>query len=181
MLLQSDDEFHNFQFRSKKNNKLVQDTVHILNYSHNYNVMVGRDIDGAETYRISELAALAGVTKRTVDYYTNLGLLTPARSCSNYRYYDENALKRLIFIVDCKKQRLALSDIKDRLENQFPSSAKLDDEIGNLALEIDHMNQNISGILHRFERLKPEDRDKLKSKLPPEKLAAFQSFMLLLS
>ncbi|MCY8721168.1 Cu(I)-responsive transcriptional regulator, partial [Bacillus sp. S10C12M] len=51
---------------------------------------------------------------------------------------------------------------------------------GNLALEIDHMNQNISGILHRFERLKPEDRDKLKSKLPPEKLAVFQSFMLLL-
>lgn len=76
---------------------------------------------------------------------------------------------------------MALSDIKDRLENQFPSSAKLDDEIGNLALEIDHMNQNISGILHRFERLKPEDRDKLKSKLPPEKLAVYQSFMLLLS
>ncbi|MCY8721167.1 MerR family DNA-binding transcriptional regulator, partial [Bacillus sp. S10C12M] len=81
MLLQSEYEFHSSGPRLAKNNKLVQDTLHILNYSHNYNVMVGRDIDGAETYRISELAALAGVTKRTVDYYTNLGLLTPARSC----------------------------------------------------------------------------------------------------
>ncbi|MED4812946.1 MerR family transcriptional regulator [Bacillus atrophaeus] len=142
---------------------------------------MGRDLDGAETYRISELAALAGVTKRTVDYYTNLGLLTPARSCSNYRYYDENALKRLMFIVDCKQQRLALSDIKDRLENQFPSSTLKDDEIGILTSEINHMNQNISGILHRFERLQPEERDKLKSKLAPEKLTVLQSFLLLLS
>lgn len=109
----------------KKNNKLVQDTVHILNYSHNYNVMVGRDIDGAETYRISELAALAGVTKRTVDYYTNLGLLTPARSCSNYRYYDENALKRLIFIVDCKKQRLACPILKIDWRTSFPLQLNL--------------------------------------------------------
>ncbi|WP_395536657.1 MerR family transcriptional regulator, partial [Oceanimonas smirnovii] len=29
-----------------------------------------RDADGAEKYRIGELAAAAGVTKRTVDYYT---------------------------------------------------------------------------------------------------------------
>ena len=121
---------------------------------------MGRDLDGAETYRISELAELAGVTKRTVDYYTNLGLLKPDRSCSNYRYYDTLALNRLKFIVACKSSDL-LSDIKDRLENQFPSSA-LPDDIGNLASEIDHMNQNISVILNRFEKLEPEERAQLK-------------------
>ncbi len=78
--------------------------------------------DGAEKkYRIGELAQIAQVTKRTVDYYTNLGLLAPVRSCSNYRYYDEHALKRLQLIVLCKQQRLALSDIKSRLDEQFPS------------------------------------------------------------
>lgn len=141
---------------------------------------MGRDLDGAETYRISELAELAGVTKRTVDYYTNLGLLKPDRSCSNYRYYDTLALNRLKFIVACKKQRLALSDIKDRLENQFPSSA-LPDDIGNLASEIDHMNQNISVILNRFEKLEPEERAQLKKGWLLKKLAVLQSFMLLLS
>ncbi|ANF35850.1 copper efflux transcriptional regulator, CueR [Bacillus velezensis] len=75
---------------------------------------------------------------------------------------------------------MALSDIKDRLENQFPSSA-LPDDIGNLASEIDHMNQNISVILNRFEKLEPEERAQLKKRLAPEKLAVLQSFMLLLS
>lgn len=141
---------------------------------------MGRDLDGAETYRISELAELAGVTKRTVDYYTNLGLLKPDRSCSNYRYYDTLALNRLKFIVACKKRRLALSDIKDRLENQFPSSA-LPDDIGNLASEIDHMNQNISVILNRFEKLEPEERAQLKKGWLLKSLQCFNHLSLLLS
>ncbi|ATH94885.1 MerR family transcriptional regulator [Bacillus glycinifermentans] len=138
-----------------------------------------RDADGAEKYRIGELAAAAGVTKRTVDYYTNLGLLTPARSCSNYRYYDEAALKRLKFITDCKQQRLALSDIKLRLEKQFPSSSA-NDEIGSLTSEIDHVNDTISVIVNRLNRLKPDERAALKSRLSSEKLAVIQSLMLLL-
>ncbi|MEC1261749.1 MerR family transcriptional regulator [Bacillus swezeyi] len=139
-----------------------------------------RDADGAEKYRIGELAASAGVTKRTVDYYTNLGLLTPIRSCSNYRYYDEAALKRLKFITDCKQQRLALSDIKLRLENQFPSSVVNDDEIGSLTTEIDHVNDHISVIINRLERLNPDERKILKSRLSPDKMTVIQSFMLLL-
>ena len=139
-----------------------------------------RDADGAEKYRIGELAAAAGVTKRTVDYYTNLGLLTPDRSCSNYRYYDEAALKRLKFIMDCKQQRLALSDIKERLENQFPSSTVNDDEIGSLTTEIDHVNDNISVIINRLKRLNPDERKILKSRLTPEKMTVIQSFLLLL-
>ncbi|TWN79473.1 MerR family transcriptional regulator [Bacillus licheniformis] len=139
-----------------------------------------RHADGAEKYRIGELAAAAGVTKRTVDYYTNLGLLTPDRSCSNYRYYDEAALKRLKFIMDCKQQRLALSDIKERLENQFPSSTVNDDEIGSLTTEIDHVNDNISVIINRLKRLNPDERKILKSRLSPEKMTVIQSFLLLL-
>ncbi|AFJ61031.1 MerR family transcriptional regulator [Bacillus sp. CN2] len=43
------------------------------------------------------------------------------------------------------------------------------------------MNQNISVILNRFEKLEPEERAQLKKRLAPEKLAVLQSFMLLLS
>ncbi|MFS3912714.1 MerR family transcriptional regulator [Bacillus australimaris] len=138
--------------------------------------------DGAEKkYRIGELAQIAQVTKRTVDYYTNLGLLAPVRSCSNYRYYDEHALKRLQLIVLCKQQRLALSDIKSRLDEQFPSQEEDHDELVHLTSDIDRMNEHMDRILTRCKQLQPEQREKLKEQLTPEKMTAVQSFLLLLS
>ncbi|ABV61589.1 MULTISPECIES: MerR family transcriptional regulator [Bacillus] len=138
--------------------------------------------DGAEKkYRIGELAQIAQVTKRTVDYYTNLGLLAPVRSCSNYRYYDEHALKRLQLIVLCKQQRLALSDIKSRLDEQFPSQKEASDELVHLTSDIDRMNEHMDRILVRCKQLEPEQREKLKEQLTPEKMTAVQSFLLLLS
>ncbi|MBU8639041.1 MerR family transcriptional regulator [Bacillus pumilus] len=138
--------------------------------------------DGAEKkYRIGELAQIAQVTKRTVDYYTNLGLLAPVRSCSNYRYYDEHALKRLQLIVLCKQQRLALSDIKSRLDEQFPSQKEDSDELVHLTSDIDRMNEHMDRILVRCKQLEPEQREKLKEQLTPEKMTAVQSFLLLLS
>ena len=41
---------------------------------------------------------MAHVTKRTVDYYTNIGLLKAERSASNFRFYNEEALKRIYLI-----------------------------------------------------------------------------------
>lgn len=138
--------------------------------------------DGAEKkYRIGELAQIAQVTKRTVDYYTNLGLLAPVRSCSNYRYYDEHALKRLQLIILCKQQRLALSDIKSRLDEQFPSQKEASDELVHLTSDIDRMNEHMDRILVRCKQLEPEQREKLKEQLTPEKMTAVQSFLLLLS
>ncbi|OPX85950.1 MAG: Mercuric resistance operon regulatory protein [Pelotomaculum sp. PtaB.Bin013] len=58
---------------------------------------------------------MAGVSKRTVDYYTNLGLLEPVRSARNYRYYTEEALIRLKLIEGLKEKRLTLEEIKERL------------------------------------------------------------------
>ncbi|WP_082788998.1 MerR family transcriptional regulator [Desulfolucanica intricata] len=66
-------------------------------------------------YRIGEIAELAGVSKRTVDYYTKLGLLKPVPSDTKYRYYCDEALIRLRLIDGLKKQRLTLEEIKERL------------------------------------------------------------------
>jgi len=59
---------------------------------------------------------LAGVSRRTIDYYTNLGLLKPLRSESHYRYYTEESLWRLKLIEGMKKQRYTLEEIKQRLD-----------------------------------------------------------------
>lgn len=68
-----------------------------------------------KNYKIGMIAELAGVSKRTVDYYTNLGLLDPLRSESNYRYYSQEALFRLKLIKGLKKERLTLKEIRKRL------------------------------------------------------------------
>ena len=47
-------------------------------------------------YRIEEVAARTGFTKRTLHYYEEIGLITPAgRSEGNYRLYSEADVARL--------------------------------------------------------------------------------------
>ncbi|RKJ54475.1 MerR family transcriptional regulator, partial [Butyricicoccus sp. 1XD8-22] len=45
---------------------------------------------------------MTGITKRTIDYYTSLGLLEAERSSSNYRYYTSEAINRLHEIEEMK-------------------------------------------------------------------------------
>lgn len=68
-------------------------------------------------FKIGELAELAGVSRRTIDYYTNLGLLKPERSESGYRYYTEDCLPLLKLIESMKNQRLTLDEIKGRMDD----------------------------------------------------------------
>lgn len=62
------------------------------------------------------MAELAGVSKRTIDYYTNLGLITPVQCAKKYRYYSEETLARLRLIESMKKQRFTLEEIKQQLD-----------------------------------------------------------------
>ncbi|PRY35158.1 MerR family transcriptional regulator [Umezawaea tangerina] len=62
--------------------------------------------------RIGELAARAGVSIRTVDYYTGLGLLKPAgRTASNYRLYAPADADRIAVIQRLETQGVSLDDI----------------------------------------------------------------------
>ena len=69
-------------------------------------------------YRIGELAQLANISKRTIDYYTSLGLLQAKRSQSNYRIYPEEALDDLKRIEEYKKMHLPLYEIKEEIRIQ---------------------------------------------------------------
>ena len=44
-------------------------------------------------YTVKQFADLAGVTRRTLHYYDEIGLLRPSEIADNrYRYYDDNAV-----------------------------------------------------------------------------------------
>ncbi len=65
-----------------------------------------------ELLRIGELAARAGVSTRTVDFYTGLGLLTPAgRSDGNFRLYRSDDVQRIAAIRRLEAQGIRLEDI----------------------------------------------------------------------
>lgn len=73
--------------------------------------------------RIGELAERAGVSTRTVDFYTGLGLLVPVgRTGGNFRLYDPADVNRVGVIRRLEAQGIRLDDITRALTT--PSSAK---------------------------------------------------------
>jgi MerR family copper efflux transcriptional regulator len=72
--------------------------------------------------RIGELAAAAGVSNRTVDFYTNLGLITPAqRTSGGYRLYDPATVELIGTIRQLEASGMALDDIAKDLANATPA------------------------------------------------------------
>lgn len=67
-------------------------------------------------FTIGELARRAGVNLQTIRYYERRKLLFPVeRKASGYRFYDEGALKRLVFIRRAKKLGFTLEEIRELL------------------------------------------------------------------
>ncbi len=65
-----------------------------------------------KTYRIGELVSLADVTRRTVHYYINKGLLPPAEGSGVLSYYTEDHLNRIILIRKLQESHLPLDEIR---------------------------------------------------------------------
>lgn len=105
--------------------------------------MVRRRSDGAVKLRIGDLAKVTGVTKRTIDYYTNLGLLQAERSQTNYRYYSEEQIEQIKTIEEFKKRKLSLEEIKEQLNKHKMNSF----DIEELKTNMKDLNEKIHQML----------------------------------
>lgn len=65
--------------------------------------------------KVNEVSIISGLSKRTLQYYDEKGLLTVQRSKENYRIYDEAALQRLWQILLYKEAGFALDEIRTLL------------------------------------------------------------------
>lgn len=65
--------------------------------------------------RTNEVSKLVGVSRRTLQYYDDEGMLMVERSENNYRLYDEEVLERLWKIMIYKEMGLDLKKIKQLL------------------------------------------------------------------
>ncbi|MEU7869287.1 MerR family transcriptional regulator [Dactylosporangium sp. NPDC049140] len=67
--------------------------------------------------RIGELANQAGVSTRTVDFYTGLGLIESAeRTAGNFRLYDASCIERIAAIKALEANGVSLADMAGALE-----------------------------------------------------------------
>ena len=67
-------------------------------------------------YGIEELADLGGVTRRTVRYYVQEGLLPPPLGLGRGRHYGEEHLARLLEVKALQEQGLPLSSIREAMD-----------------------------------------------------------------
>jgi DNA-binding transcriptional MerR regulator len=75
---------------------------------------------------IGELAQRVGVTRRTIRYYVEIGLIPPPAGAGKAAVYGPQHLERLETIKALQGYRLSLEEIRDRLAGRpVPSSAEL--------------------------------------------------------
>lgn len=140
---------------------------------------VRRGYVGNETLKIGELAEMANVTKRTVDYYTNLGLLKAERSASNYRYYSVGELERLRRIEGYKRENLSLEDIKGILKKDKEAASAIEEKGLQLKNKMDGLNEELQEFISLIEK-DGKSELLLKKQISRESMALIQSLLVLL-
>ena len=132
---------------------------------------------GTEKLKIGELAEKTGITKRTIDYYTNLGLLEAERSASNYRYYDPAMIDRLYFIEQRKQEGLSLVEIQHALHN----TAYEEIDVQILRLKMQDLEHDVSSLLKQMNKQDNQNIQSIKKNVSPESIALMQSLLLLIN
>ncbi|PKF86159.1 hypothetical protein CW306_24285 [Bacillus sp. BA3] len=125
------------------------------------------------------MAEMANVTKRTVDYYTNLGLLKAERSASNYRYYSVGELERLRRIEGYKRENLSLEDIKELLKKDKEDTSAIEEKGLQLKNKMDGLNEELQEFISLIEK-DGKSELLLKKQISRESMALIQSLLVLL-
>ena len=99
-------------------------------------------------YTVKQLADLAGVSRRTLHHYDEIGLLKPSSVAqNNYRYYDEDALLRLQQILFYRELGLSLSETREILDQpDFDIVQSLEAHRGELQKRVERLNRLIATV-----------------------------------
>ncbi|WP_168193845.1 MerR family transcriptional regulator [Lysinibacillus sp. SGAir0095] len=129
--------------------------------------------------KIGELADITGITKRTIDYYTNLGLLKAERSTSNYRYYTSEAIERIHVIEDRKAQGMCLNDIKKSIEKEEMQYEEID--LQEIRLQMRMLQSEVSSLVEKMNQQEKSKKDSIKQNVSSESVALMQTLLLLIT
>ena len=108
-----------------------------------------------QTYSVHEVAALAGITVRTLHHYEQIGLLVPKRRSNGYRAYAAADLERLQHILLYRACGMDLSAIRDALDAPaFDAREALEGHLAQLERrrrDIDAMIQTVRKTIRALE------------------------------
>ncbi|OCS87946.1 hypothetical protein A6M13_08220 [Caryophanon tenue] len=121
------------------------------------------------------MALKTGITKRTIDYYTNIGLLKAERSSSNYRYYNVEAVDDLHYIEKRKAEGLCLETIRKELIEQKAEEV----DIQEIRLKMQDLEKDVSKLIATLDE-QMGDEQSVKTTISKEGLALIKSLALLL-
>lgn len=136
-----------------------------------------------ELYKIGELAEVSQVSKRTIDYYTKMGLLICERSESNYRFYQKDAVDDLVFIDECKKMNMPLEEIKQRLtmaKAEKADSDALTHHAEYISRIMQHLQTELKELCSSAEKLDKKEQEKIIHSLIPKAAGLNEKLTLLL-
>ena len=112
------------------------------------------------SFTIGKLADRLGINLETIRFYQREGLIKePAKRTNGYRYYNEDHLAKITFILKAKELGFTLNEIKEFL--QINSQRKV--SCAEVTLKV---NQKLSEIDKKID-----DLNKIKSGLKKLKLA----------
>lgn len=102
---------------------------------------------------VHEVSRLTGVSIRTLHYYDEIGLLTPAASSeAGYRLYDDTNLLKLQGIMLFRELEFSLKDIAQIMgKPDFDMDQVLDGQLRILELKRDHLEELI-GLARRLKQ-----------------------------
>ncbi|WP_151736108.1 MerR family transcriptional regulator [Paenibacillus tengchongensis] len=135
-------------------------------------------------YRIGELAKAAGISERTIDYYTKLGLIAPEkRSMKNYRLYSHETLTVLERINDLKQEKYSLEEIKDMLSKWSSAAPEADvsDKLVELELHMQRLEREVKALEPVISGLKPGQARRALAALIPQGVACMEAIRVLLT
>lgn len=110
-----------------------------------------------ELYKISEIARIFNVSRRTLIYYDEIDLFKPCHidTATAYRYYSNEQIYTLRLIIDLKKSGFTLGDIKKFIELDEIEEYKnyFQEKIEEMTGQIDHLQNSIKIIEKKYSQL----------------------------
>lgn len=134
-------------------------------------------------YKIGELAKLADISSRTIDYYTKLNLIEPEkRSDTNYRLYSDETLHRLKRIESMKNEKYTLEEIKASLQqwNKVSQDDAVRDKLTSIQLHLEQLKKEAKELGPIIQELKPNQLKKLYRVLTQPTAACIEALIVLL-
>lgn len=134
-------------------------------------------------YRVGELARLTNTSQRTIDYYTQLGLIHPIKRTDNkYRYYNDETITRLKRIETMKQEKYSLEEIKASLDrmDRVSSEDLVAEKLTDLQLHMSQLTKEAKELVPLIHELKPNQAKNLLKLLTPPGVACLEALLILL-